>query len=97
MGNSALAKIPIFKPNCSGVKLKASAQEINLGLNIVISVSKPTSCGPTEAPRSPPAAIKAYINTPLEEKYFADLRLHPNDKGFEYYAKNILEQIKDKK
>ena len=40
--------------------------------------------------------ISGYNFVPKEEKYFADLRLHPNDKGFEYYAKNILEQIKDK-
>lgn len=31
---------------------------------------------------------------PKEEKYFADLRLHPNDAGFEYYAENLYKEIK---
>ena len=32
---------------------------------------------------------------PKEEKYFADLRLHPNDEGFEYYFNNLLAKIKE--
>ena len=31
---------------------------------------------------------------PKEENYFADLRLHPNDDGFEHYAKNLYKEIK---
>jgi len=31
---------------------------------------------------------------PKEEKYFADLRLHPNDDGFKYYAENLYKKIK---
>ncbi len=31
---------------------------------------------------------------PKEEKFFADLRLHPNDDGFEYYAGNLYKEIK---
>lgn len=31
---------------------------------------------------------------PKEEKFFADLRLHPNDDGFEYYAGNLYKKIK---
>lgn len=38
--------------------------------------------------------IPGFDFVPKEEKYFADLRLHPNDEGFEYYAKNLYEQIK---
>ena len=34
------------------------------------------------------------IVTPKDEKYFADLRLHPNDDGFEYYEKNLYDKIK---
>ena len=32
---------------------------------------------------------------PKDEKYFADLRLHPNDEGFEYYFNNLLAAIKE--
>ncbi len=31
---------------------------------------------------------------PKEEKYFADLILHPNDEGFGYYAENLYREIK---
>ena len=31
---------------------------------------------------------------PKEEKLFADLRLHPNDDGFEYYVENLYKEIK---
>lgn len=31
---------------------------------------------------------------PKEEKFYADLRLHPNDAGFEYYAKNLYKEFK---
>lgn len=31
---------------------------------------------------------------PKEEKLFADLRLHPNDDGFEYYVENLYKKIK---
>ena len=31
---------------------------------------------------------------PKEEKFFADLMLHPNDDGFEYYAENLYKKIK---
>ena len=31
---------------------------------------------------------------PKEEKFFADLMLHPNDDGFEYYAENLYKEIK---
>ena len=37
--------------------------------------------------------IRGFDLVPKEEKYFADLRLHPNDKGFEYYAKSLYEMI----
>lgn len=39
--------------------------------------------------------IKGFDFVPHDEKYYADYRLHPNDKGFEYYADNLYEAIKD--
>lgn len=33
---------------------------------------------------------------PGDESYFADLMLHPNDAGFEYYAENLYKRIKMK-
>ena len=30
---------------------------------------------------------------PESEEYYADLRLHPNDKGFECYADRLYEKI----
>lgn len=38
--------------------------------------------------------ISGFDFVPKEEKYFADLRLHPNDDGFEYYAENLYREIK---
>lgn len=37
---------------------------------------------------------EGYDLVPHEENYFADLRLHPNDAGFECYAQNLWEQVK---
>ncbi|MBQ7897980.1 MAG: SGNH/GDSL hydrolase family protein [Clostridia bacterium] len=37
--------------------------------------------------------IRGFDFVPKEEKYFADLRLHPNDEGFEHYFKSIKEKI----
>ena len=31
---------------------------------------------------------------PKDERFYADLRLHPNDDGFEHYAKNLYKAIK---
>lgn len=38
--------------------------------------------------------VSGYDFVPKEEKYFADLRLHPNDDGFEFYVKNLHKAIK---
>lgn len=40
--------------------------------------------------------ISGFDFVPKEEKYFADLRLHPNDRGFECYAENLYREIKMK-
>ena len=37
--------------------------------------------------------ILGYDLVPKDEKYFSDLRLHPNDKGFKYYADNLYNEI----
>ena len=31
---------------------------------------------------------------PHDISYFADLRLHPNDKGFAHYAENLYQAVK---
>ena len=41
------------------------------------------------------SVIKGFDFVPKEEKYFADLKLHPNDEGFEYYAENLYKEIKE--
>lgn len=38
--------------------------------------------------------IDCYDFIPHEESYYADLRLHPTDKGFERYAENLLKIIR---
>ena len=40
--------------------------------------------------------IDGYDFVPHDSKYFADEYLHPNQAGFEYYAKNLCDVIKDK-
>lgn len=37
--------------------------------------------------------IRGFEFVPQSEEYFADLRLHPNDKGFDCYFKKLAEQI----
>ncbi|MBE6623869.1 MAG: SGNH/GDSL hydrolase family protein [Ruminococcaceae bacterium] len=39
--------------------------------------------------------ISGYDLVPEDENCFADLRLHPNDNGFEYYEKNLYDKIKN--
>jgi len=38
--------------------------------------------------------IRGFELVPGNVKYFADGRVHPNDKGFDYYFKNLYEEIK---
>jgi len=38
--------------------------------------------------------ISGFNFVPKEEKYYADLRLHPNDEGFSHYYKNLYNEIK---
>lgn len=38
--------------------------------------------------------IYGYDLVPEDEMLFGDLRLHPNDEGFKYYADNLLKKIK---
>jgi lysophospholipase L1-like esterase len=38
--------------------------------------------------------ISGYDAVPHDETYFADLYLHPNDRGFDHYAENICAQVK---
>ncbi len=38
--------------------------------------------------------ISGFDLVPHDEKYFADLRLHPNDDGFDFYFNNLIKEIK---
>lgn len=40
--------------------------------------------------------ISAFEFVPHDEKYFADLKLHPSDEGYEYYIENLYREIKTK-
>ena len=39
--------------------------------------------------------IYGFDLVPKDEKYFADLRLHPNDEGFDHYFNNLIAKIKE--
>jgi len=39
--------------------------------------------------------IDCFDFIPKDEAYFADFRLHPNDKGFEHYGRNLANKIKE--
>ena len=41
------------------------------------------------------SVIQGFEFVPQNENLFADLRLHPNDKGFEYYFESLSKQVKD--
>lgn len=38
--------------------------------------------------------IRGFDHVPKDISYFADLRLHPNDAGFDHYFNNLLTQVK---
>lgn len=38
--------------------------------------------------------VQGFEFVPQNEELFADLRLHPNDKGFEYYFENLFRQLR---
>jgi len=40
------------------------------------------------------SVIQGFEFVPQDENLFADLRLHPNDNGFEYYFENLAKQLK---
>lgn len=40
--------------------------------------------------------IDTYPFLPADPSYFSDLRLHPNDKGFALYAKELIKSLKNK-
>ncbi len=40
------------------------------------------------------SVISGFDFVPKDEKYFADLRLHPNDEGFGYHIENLSKEIK---
>lgn len=40
------------------------------------------------------SVIRGYDLVPHDEKWFADLRLHPNDQGFAHYSENLYKEIK---
>ena len=42
------------------------------------------------------SVISGFDFVPKDEKYFADLKVHPNDNGFKYYAENLYREIKTK-
>ena len=50
-----------------------------------------------DAVSSIPSAVfvNAFEFVPFDEKYFADLRLHPNDEGFDHYAQNLCAKLKE--
>lgn len=37
--------------------------------------------------------VSGYDFVPKEPEYFADLRLHPNDRGFDFYFKNLIKAV----
>lgn len=41
------------------------------------------------------SVISGFDFVPKDEKYFADLRLHPNDAGFEYHVENLYKGIQE--
>ena len=41
------------------------------------------------------SVVNGFAFVPQKEDLFSDLRLHPNDKGFEYYFKNLSKHIKE--
>jgi hypothetical protein len=41
------------------------------------------------------SVIQGFDFVPHDESLFADFRLHPNDKGFEYFVESLYNRIKN--
>lgn len=75
---------PIWRQDYKGPKKFGPFEQVEADIREITS-KYPNIC-----------CISGFSFVPSDEEYFADLRLHPNDRGFQHYADNLYIQIADK-
>jgi len=72
---------PIWRKDCMETRAFGEFSRVAEDIENIVSSFKNVKC------------IHGFEFVPQDENYFADLRLHPNDSGFEYYFLNLYEQV----
>lgn len=74
---------PIWRADFEGERKFGAFSEVEKILKAI--------CGQYEKVK----VISGWAFVPQDKKLFSDLRLHPNDEGFGYYAKNLIEKMRN--
>lgn len=77
------ALTPIWRADCMGVRKFGSFNDVENDIKDICSKYKNIK------------VISGWNFVPHDQSCFADLRLHPNDKGFNYYYENVKNQIEN--
>ena len=74
---------PIWRKDYKGERIFGAFENVELGIRLAAEGLSNVS------------VISGFDLVPKDEAYFSDLRLHPNDKGFEHYGENLARKIKE--
>ena len=83
-GAKVLAITPIWRKDMNGERKFGAFEDVEKHIRSAVKDMKNVM------------VISGLDLVPHNEKYFADLKLHPNDEGFDYYFKNLYNEIKSK-
>lgn len=73
---------PIWRSDYKGTRDFGTFEKVEENIQSIVSSLKNV------------VAISGFDLVPKDEKYFSDLRLHPNDEGFIHYAENLYNSLK---
>ena len=76
------ALTPIWRSDYDGERIFGKFEDVENNIRKICSAHKNIT------------VISAWDFVPHNQKYFSDLRLHPNDEGCEHYYNNLTEEIK---
>ena len=75
---------PIWRKDCTEATAFGSFENVEENIRNIVENFENITC------------VCGYVFVPQDEKYFADLRLHPNDAGFTHYADALYRKMVDK-
>ena len=79
--SKVFAITPIWRRDYRAEKKFGPFENVSDGIESIVKDFENISC------------IRGFSFVPQDEKYFADLRLHPNDNGFEEYFQSLYREI----